>query len=199
MPFCPFWGEGSPTKIDCRKKVGELILTSLEDLVFLWALRLVAPDVFSTCREAPMDRCKELLESLSRELEPGPRAVGRGTRCGSGLGLPCKEGGSQKEPDLRKKRRNKERKSTRHSQSLLAFQLTWNRSTFRGALAWTRFLLKGPSPERQLPCYLVGKGNKAARKSHSTKHISHVKKPLHLLPFAPGYVSGQSGLAILQK
>ena len=30
MPFYPFWGEGSPTKIDYRKKkVGTLILTSL--------------------------------------------------------------------------------------------------------------------------------------------------------------------------
>ena len=28
VPFCPFWGEGSPTKIDYRKK-GTLILTSL--------------------------------------------------------------------------------------------------------------------------------------------------------------------------
>ena len=33
MPFYPFFGEGSPTKIDYRKK-GTLILTSLlEDLV----------------------------------------------------------------------------------------------------------------------------------------------------------------------
>ena len=32
LPFL-FWGEGSATKIDCRKKVGTLILTSLlEDL-----------------------------------------------------------------------------------------------------------------------------------------------------------------------
>ena len=32
MPFYPFWGEGSPTKIDYRKE-GALILTSLlEDL-----------------------------------------------------------------------------------------------------------------------------------------------------------------------
>ena len=32
MPFYPFWGEGSPTKSDCRKK-DTLILTSLlEDL-----------------------------------------------------------------------------------------------------------------------------------------------------------------------
>ena len=28
MPFCPFFGEGSPTKIDYRKK-GTIILTSL--------------------------------------------------------------------------------------------------------------------------------------------------------------------------
>ena len=35
MPFlAPFLGEGSPTQIDCRKKVGTLLLTSLlEDLV----------------------------------------------------------------------------------------------------------------------------------------------------------------------
>ena len=34
VPFCPFWGEGSPTKIDCRKK-GTLIPTSpLSDLVY---------------------------------------------------------------------------------------------------------------------------------------------------------------------
>ena len=33
MPFCPFLGEGAPTKIGYRKKVGTLILTSLEDLV----------------------------------------------------------------------------------------------------------------------------------------------------------------------
>ena len=37
MPFCQlFWGEGSPTKIDYRRK-GALILTSLlEDLVATW-------------------------------------------------------------------------------------------------------------------------------------------------------------------
>ena len=29
MPVDPFLGQGSPTKIDCRKKVGTLILTSL--------------------------------------------------------------------------------------------------------------------------------------------------------------------------
>ena len=29
VPFYPFVGEGSPTKIDYRKKVGTLILTSL--------------------------------------------------------------------------------------------------------------------------------------------------------------------------
>ena len=34
MPFYPFWGEGSPTKIDYRKN-GTLVLTSLlEDLAF---------------------------------------------------------------------------------------------------------------------------------------------------------------------
>ena len=33
MPFYPFWGAGSPTKIDVQKKVDTLILTSLlEDL-----------------------------------------------------------------------------------------------------------------------------------------------------------------------
>ena len=32
MPFYPFLGEGSRIKIDYRKKVGTLILTSLEDL-----------------------------------------------------------------------------------------------------------------------------------------------------------------------
>ena len=38
MPFYPFWGEGSPTKIE-RKKFGTLILTSLlEDLVELKVL-----------------------------------------------------------------------------------------------------------------------------------------------------------------
>ena len=40
MPFYPFLGEGSPTKIDCRKKVALIILTSLlEDLVFPFALQ----------------------------------------------------------------------------------------------------------------------------------------------------------------
>ena len=29
VPLCPFFGESSPTKIDYRKKVGTLILTSL--------------------------------------------------------------------------------------------------------------------------------------------------------------------------
>ena len=34
VPFYPFLGEGSPTKLDCRKK-GTLILTSLlEDLIY---------------------------------------------------------------------------------------------------------------------------------------------------------------------
>ena len=34
VPCYPFLGEGSPTKIDYRKKVGTLILTSLlEDLL----------------------------------------------------------------------------------------------------------------------------------------------------------------------
>ena len=34
VPFCPFLGEGSPTKIDYRNKSGTLILSSLlEDLV----------------------------------------------------------------------------------------------------------------------------------------------------------------------
>ena len=41
VPFYPFWGEGSPTKIDYRKK-GTLILTSLEDLVFVAKLGPIA-------------------------------------------------------------------------------------------------------------------------------------------------------------
>ena len=40
MPFHPFLGEGSPTKIDYRKTVGTLIRTSLlEDL----AIRFLSP------------------------------------------------------------------------------------------------------------------------------------------------------------
>ena len=36
VPFYPFLGEGSPTKIDYRKTVGTLMLTSLlEDLAYL--------------------------------------------------------------------------------------------------------------------------------------------------------------------
>ena len=37
VPFYPLLGEGAPTKMDYRKKVGTLILTSLlEDLVTLF-------------------------------------------------------------------------------------------------------------------------------------------------------------------
>ena len=37
VPFYPFWGEGSPTKIDCRRKSCTLTskLSNLEDLAFL--------------------------------------------------------------------------------------------------------------------------------------------------------------------
>ena len=54
MPFYPFLGEGSPAKIDCRKK-GSLILTSLlEDLVKIGAkakfFRFWRSQVGSACR-----------------------------------------------------------------------------------------------------------------------------------------------------
>ena len=42
MPFDPFWGEGSPTKVDCRlQKKGTLVLTSLlEDLAHCPSLKV---------------------------------------------------------------------------------------------------------------------------------------------------------------
>ena len=49
VPFYPFWGEGSPTKIDYRKK-GTLILSSLvEDLVSFWGSLKTQPRTEPTC------------------------------------------------------------------------------------------------------------------------------------------------------
>ena len=49
VPFCPLFGEGSPTKVDYRKK-GGLILSLLEDLVILLSpLGLLLPGVAGWC------------------------------------------------------------------------------------------------------------------------------------------------------
>ena len=52
MPFLtPFFGEGSPTKIDQKEKVGTLSLTSLlKDLAEVWAVFL-----FAEVSKAPED------------------------------------------------------------------------------------------------------------------------------------------------
>ena len=48
MPFYPFFGEGSPTKIDVLKKVGTLIPTSLlEDLGVVVVMVVSSADIGS--------------------------------------------------------------------------------------------------------------------------------------------------------
>ena len=39
MPIYPFFGEGSPTKIDVLNKVGTLLASLLEDLVISYRIR----------------------------------------------------------------------------------------------------------------------------------------------------------------
>ena len=101
MPLYPFLGEGSPTKIDYRKNVGTLILTSLlEDLAIhaMNSTRLLgATKSTLTIRRAARDLHRRVAETFG-QLGSSLRLVAFRNGLGSGMGaarfticvlLPC--------------------------------------------------------------------------------------------------------------